>query len=85
MGAAMPAVLVELGFISNPEEETKLLDPAYRGDLAEALVRAIAQYKAAVEGQPAAASQPAPLPGTPPVPPASAPSPAPRTPGASPP
>jgi N-acetylmuramoyl-L-alanine amidase len=44
MGAAMPAVLVELGFISNPEEETKLQSPAYRAELVEALVRAISRY-----------------------------------------
>jgi N-acetylmuramoyl-L-alanine amidase len=44
MGAAMPAVLVELGFISNPDEEAKLQNPAYRADLVEALVRAIARY-----------------------------------------
>jgi N-acetylmuramoyl-L-alanine amidase len=44
MGAAMPAVLVELGFISNPEEEAKLKSPAYRAELVEALVRAIGRY-----------------------------------------
>jgi N-acetylmuramoyl-L-alanine amidase len=44
MGAAMPAVLVELGCISNPEEEAKLQNPAYRADLVEALVRAIGRY-----------------------------------------
>ncbi len=44
MGAAMPAVLVELGFISNPDEEAKLQNPAYRADLVDALVRAIGRY-----------------------------------------
>lgn len=44
MGAAMPAVLVELGFISNPDEEAKLQNPAYRADLVEALVRAVGRY-----------------------------------------
>jgi N-acetylmuramoyl-L-alanine amidase len=50
MGAAMPAVLVELGFVSNPDEERKLQDPAYRSQLADALVRAIGAYKSQVEG-----------------------------------
>jgi N-acetylmuramoyl-L-alanine amidase len=58
VGATMPAVLVELGFISNPEEEKKLQDPAYRGQLVDALARAIAKYKAAVEGQPAVPGAP---------------------------
>jgi N-acetylmuramoyl-L-alanine amidase len=58
-GATMPAVLVELGFISNPEEEKKLQDPAYRDQLVEALVRAVARYKASVEGTPVAAAAPA--------------------------
>lgn len=49
MGAAMPAALVELGFLSNPAEEKKLQDPAYRSELVAALVRAVARYKAAVE------------------------------------
>lgn len=45
MGAAMPAVLVELGFISNPEEEARLLDPEYRSRLVDALVRAIQRFQ----------------------------------------
>ncbi|HSK78468.1 MAG TPA: N-acetylmuramoyl-L-alanine amidase [Thermoanaerobaculia bacterium] len=50
-GAAMPAVLVELGFINNPEEEKKLQDGGYRADLIDALARAVTRYKAAVEGR----------------------------------
>ena len=50
MGAAMPAVLIEVGFLSNPEEERRLQDPAYRAELADALVRAIGRYKQQVEG-----------------------------------
>jgi N-acetylmuramoyl-L-alanine amidase len=46
MGAAMPAVLVELGFLSNPQEEARLQNPAYRAELVEALVRAITRYRA---------------------------------------
>jgi len=49
MGAAMPSVLVELGFLSNPEEERRLQDPAYRAELTDALVRAVGAYKAEVE------------------------------------
>ncbi len=49
MGAAMPAVLVELGFLSNPSEAAKLEDPAYRADLVEALVRAVAEYRARLD------------------------------------
>jgi len=39
MGAAMPAVLVELGFISSTAEEQKLRDPGYRDELVGTLVR----------------------------------------------
>ena len=49
-GAAMPAVLVELGFLSNGEEERKLQDPVYRNELVDALVRATQRYKALTGG-----------------------------------
>lgn len=58
MGAAMPAILVELGYVSNPDEESKLRDPAYRDQLAAALVRAIERY--AVGGRAAPAEVPPP-------------------------
>lgn len=48
-GAAMPAVLVELGFLSNPVEEALLVTPEYRAQLVDALVRAVTRYKAQVE------------------------------------
>jgi len=82
VGATMPAVLVELGFLSNPDEEKKLQDPAYRDQLVEALSRAIGRYKALVEnkpeqpsaGQPAAPPQAAPgRPAAPPSAPAAPP------------
>lgn len=52
LGAAMPAVLVEFGFLSNPEEESKLLVSQYRADLVNALVRAVIRFRAQIEGIP---------------------------------
>jgi N-acetylmuramoyl-L-alanine amidase len=43
--AAMPAVLVESAFISNPREERKLQNGEYRQRVAEALYEGIAVYK----------------------------------------
>ncbi|MDY0745955.1 N-acetylmuramoyl-L-alanine amidase [Paucibacter sp. R3-3] len=40
----VPSILVETGFISNPEEESKLRDPAYQDKLVEALATGIARY-----------------------------------------
>lgn len=43
-GAAMPAVLVESAFISNPKEEAKLREPAFRRRLAEAITRGVQRF-----------------------------------------
>jgi hypothetical protein len=79
-GAEMPAVLVELGFLSNPDEEKKLQDATYRGELAEALTRAVQRYKALVEGTAASPALPT---SAPPLTPSPAPSPVPPQPGAA--
>jgi len=44
MGARMPAVLVEIGFISNPEKEIRLNRESYQEEVARALYGAIEQY-----------------------------------------
>ena len=49
-GLAMPAVLVELGFLSHPEEAEMLQDPEHRFRLADAVVKGISRYRAQVEG-----------------------------------
>ena len=41
MGATMPAILIEAGFISNPEEEKRFKDDAYKDKIAEAIARAV--------------------------------------------
>jgi N-acetylmuramoyl-L-alanine amidase len=46
MGAGMPSILVETGFISNPGEERKLADPKYRGQAARAIFEGIKEYLA---------------------------------------
>lgn len=49
MGATMPAVLLEIGFITNPEEETRLRDGAYRDTIATAIVDSVAGFKERAE------------------------------------
>ncbi len=44
MRAAMPAVLVEIAFLSNPYEERKLQNDAFLDDAADALYTGIAKY-----------------------------------------
>ena len=48
--AAMPAVLIEGGFLSHPAEQKRILDPAYRRQMARAIVDGILAYKRAVKG-----------------------------------
>jgi N-acetylmuramoyl-L-alanine amidase len=44
-GAAMPAVLIEVGFLSHPQEEEKLLDPDYQQLLVKTIFEGILQFK----------------------------------------
>ncbi|HPR16711.1 MAG TPA: N-acetylmuramoyl-L-alanine amidase [Candidatus Cloacimonadota bacterium] len=44
-GAFMPAVLLELGFLSNKEEEKKLISPSYQEKLVNALYLGIKDFK----------------------------------------
>jgi len=44
-GARMPAILVEVGFISNRDEEERLKDPAYRDRVAQAIAEGILNYR----------------------------------------
>jgi N-acetylmuramoyl-L-alanine amidase len=44
-GAAMPAVLIEIGFVSNPKEERRLKDTKYRDEIARAIFAGLAEYK----------------------------------------
>jgi len=43
-GVACPAVLVEVAFISNPEEEKDLLNEAFQNDVAQAIYRGLVSY-----------------------------------------
>ena len=45
MGASMPNVLIELGFISNPNEEKKLNNSSYRDMLATSIYYAVLKYQ----------------------------------------
>jgi N-acetylmuramoyl-L-alanine amidase len=44
-GAAMPAVLLEIGFVTNPSEERRLKDSRYRDEIARAILAGLAEYK----------------------------------------
>ena len=40
----IPSILIETAFISNPEEEKRLIDEDYQDKMAEALMRGIKRY-----------------------------------------
>ena len=44
IGASMPSILAEVGFISNAQEETQMGRPEYRQRIAEALYKGVASY-----------------------------------------
>jgi N-acetylmuramoyl-L-alanine amidase len=45
----MPAILIEIGFVTNPREERKLKDGKYRDEIARAILSGIAEYKRHLE------------------------------------
>ena len=47
--AEMPAALVEAGFLSNPQEGSRIADPVYRRKMAKAIAEGILAYKRSVE------------------------------------
>jgi N-acetylmuramoyl-L-alanine amidase len=44
IGASMPSVLAEIGFLSNARDEANLAKPEYRQKVAEALYKGVSQY-----------------------------------------
>jgi N-acetylmuramoyl-L-alanine amidase len=44
IGAQMPSILTEIGFVSNPREEALLQRPDHRQKIAEALYKGVHQY-----------------------------------------
>jgi N-acetylmuramoyl-L-alanine amidase len=44
MGATMPAILVEVGFISNPREEELLKSLGYRNQVVSAMAAAVHEF-----------------------------------------
>jgi N-acetylmuramoyl-L-alanine amidase len=45
VGANMPAVLVEMGFITNPEQEKQLASDGFQSSIVQALVDSIASFR----------------------------------------
>ncbi len=56
-GAAMPAILLEIGFVTNPKEERKLKDTKYRDEIARAILAGLAEYKRAWDQRARAAAE----------------------------
>ncbi len=54
MGATMPAVLVEIGFINNPAEEKMMRESEYQMKIARAIFRSIESFKQTQNSQPVA-------------------------------
>ncbi len=49
--SAMPAVLVETGFIDNPKDEAYLTSPEGQSEIVQSIIRAIKKYKENIDGQ----------------------------------
>src|SRR5437867_347780 len=60
-GAAMPAILIEIGFVTNPREEKRLKDTRYRDEIARAILTGLTEYKRNWDERTRAAVEPAPV------------------------
>ncbi|MBZ5647142.1 MAG: N-acetylmuramoyl-L-alanine amidase [Acidobacteriia bacterium] len=50
IGANMPSILAEISFVSNPNDEKKLMTPDWRQKIAESLYRGMAKYVSGLSG-----------------------------------
>jgi N-acetylmuramoyl-L-alanine amidase len=57
IGASMPSVLCEIGFVSTPEEGRRLKTAAYRQEIAEALRDGLLRYQRSLKGATTTASR----------------------------
>jgi N-acetylmuramoyl-L-alanine amidase len=62
VGANMPAALVEIGFLSNPEQEAQLNSDTYQNTIVQAIVDAVIQFR---DNRGVPATPPAPVPQVP--------------------
>ena len=56
--SAMPAILIELGFLTNSAEEDYLITDKGQDEMARSIARSFGQYKLRREGGPSAAAEP---------------------------
>jgi N-acetylmuramoyl-L-alanine amidase len=57
IGAAMPAVLAEISFVTNPQEAKLLKSNLYRQRIADSLFNAIKKYQTSLKAAPTVALQ----------------------------
>jgi N-acetylmuramoyl-L-alanine amidase len=57
IGAAMPSVLAEISFVTNPQEAKLLKGNAYRQRIADALFNAIRKYRTSLKNATSVAQQ----------------------------
>ena len=51
MGANMPAAIIEMGYLTNPEQENLLRSEPYQGMIAQALYDAIVRFRGYIEAR----------------------------------
>ena len=58
VGANMPAVLVEMGFLSNPDQETQLTSPTFQRAIASGLLQSIIRFRDQIASAPRPVAEP---------------------------